>query len=174
MSQQLLTDVTAWQTLWSPADGQAIHDAVLAQIEDGTAKGATLLSSQYGFTDADIAQAMGAAGAANAANRYLFDSSQFADSRERPLVLALVKQLQPDQWGVGTSSDDREILHAKILALLYPDGTGWTFSGSFNLSESAEKEFNVADLIWSRTRANAFAVQIQTALSWVQANETQP
>ena len=168
------TDITEWTTLWAPDEGPAITTAVLAQIEDGHAKGATLFSSQYGFTDASIAEAMGVFGATNPANRYLFDSSEYGGTYEKPIVDALIAKLQPNQWGIGTSSVDGQILHSKILALLYPDGTGWTFSGSFNLSSSAEKEFNLADFIWSRSRAEAFSAQIQEKLTWVQTNQPQP
>lgn len=165
------TDVTGWQTLWAPESGAEVTETVLNQITDGHTKGATLFSSQYSYTDASIASAMNAAGLANAANRYLFDSSCYASSNDKAAVETATSGLQADQWGVGTSSVSGEILHSKICALLYPDGTGWTFSGSFNLSSSAQKEFNVADFIWSRTRAEAFAQQIQSKLSWVLENE---
>jgi hypothetical protein len=168
------TDVTGWTTLWAPDDGPAITAAVLSQIEDGQAKGATLLASNYGFTDASIATAMGSFGAANPANRYLFDSSEYFDPTEQPLVNNLISQLQADQWAIGTAPDGSDILHSKIAALLYPNGTGWTFSGSFNLSSSAQLEFNIVDFIWSRSRAEAFAQQIQAKLTWCRNNQPQP
>jgi len=164
------TDVTGWQTLWVPDDADAIQTAVVAQLEDAHAKGATIFSNQYGFTVQAIADAMAIAGAANPANRYCFDESEYFGTYEKPIVDGLIAKLQPDQWGIGTSSVGGQILHAKVLAILYPDGTGWTFSGSYNLSTSAMKQLNVADLIWSRQRAESFAAQIQKALSWVQAN----
>jgi hypothetical protein len=166
--------VKSWTTMWAPEQGAAITAAVLVQIQDGEAKGATLFSSQYGFTDASIAEVMGTAGKANPANRYLFDASQYAGVHEKPLVDQLIAQLQDDQWAIGTSPVNHEILHSKICALLYPDGTGWTFSGSFNLSHSAETEFNVADFIWSRTRAQVFATRIQEKLTWCRLHQPQP
>ena len=107
----------------------------------------------------------------NPASRFLFDRSQFDGDYERPLVTSFVNLLRADQWGIGTSPVDDQILHSKIVALLYPDGSGFTFSGSFNLSDSAQKEFNIADFIWSRTRAEVFAAQIQAKLSWVQVHQ---
>ncbi len=168
------TDITGWTTMWAPDSGPAITAAVEAQLQDGLAQGAAIYSSQYGFTDANIATTMGLIGVKNPESRFLFDRSQFSGRYEKPIVEALIAKLQPIQWGIGTSSVDDEILHSKIVALLYPNGTGWTFSGSFNLSSSAEKEFNIADFIWSRQRAEAFAAQIQAKLSWCQANQPQP
>ncbi len=168
------TDVTAWSTLWAPESGAAITAEVLAQLQDGLANGATLFSSQYGFTDASIAQVMAEIGKAIPESRFLFDRSEYMGRYEKPVVDALIAQLQSDQWAIGTAPDGSDILHSKVLALLYPDGRGWTFSGSFNLSASAAREFNIADFIWSRSRAEAFAQEIQTRLSWCRANQPQP
>lgn len=167
------TDLQGWTTLWAPDSGTDITAQVLVQLQDGIARGAVVFSSQYGFTDGSIAEAFTELGK-NPASRFLFDKSQYADQYEKPLVDALIATLQDDQWAIGTSSVDGQILHSKIVALLYPDNTGWTFSGSFNLSDSAQKEFNIADFIWSRSRAEAFAQQIQNKLSWCRANQPQP
>lgn len=168
------SDVLAWQTLWAPDSGAVITANLLSHIQDAKDNGATLFTSNYGFTDANIASLMATFGQANPANRYLFDASEYFGSKEKPIVDALISVLQPEQWAIGTSSVGHNILHSKIAAALYPNGTGWTFSGSFNLSESAEKEFNVADFIWSRSRAEAFAAQIQAKLSWCRGNQPQP
>ena len=168
------TDVTGWQSMWAPEDGPQITAAVLAQLQDALAKGAALFSSQYGFTDAPIAQVMAEIGKANPESRFLFDRSEYMGRYEKPVVDALIAQLQPEQWAIGTAPDGSDILHSKILALLYPDGTGWTFSGSFNLSASAAREANIADFIWSRSRAEAFAAEIQKNLAWCQAHQPQP
>ncbi len=167
-------DVTDWLTMWAPEQGVEITARVLAQLEDGLAKGATIFSSQYGFTDADIADVMAQIGKAVPASRFLFDRSEYMGRYEKPVVNTLIAQLQPDQWAIGTAPDGSDILHSKIVCLLYPDGTGWTFSGSFNLSASAAREFNIADFIWSRSRAEAFAAEIQVRLTWCQTNQPQP
>ncbi len=167
-------DLTAWSTMWAPDQGPEITAAVLAQLQDGLTKDAVLFSSQYGFTDQGIADVMAQIGKAQAASRFVFDRSEYLGRYETPVVDGLIAQLQPDQWAIGTAPDGRDILHSKICALLYPDGTGWTFSGSFNLSASAEREFNVADFIWSRSRAEAFAVEIQARLTWCRAHQPQP
>ena len=168
------TDVTSWTTMWAPEQGAEITAAVLAQLQDGLAKGATVFSSQYGFTDQAIAQVMAEIGKAQPASRFLFDRSEYMGRYEKPVVDALIAQLQPVQWAIGTAPDGSDILHSKVLGLLYPDGTGWTFSGSFNLSASAAREANVADLIWSRSRAEAFAAEITKNLLWCQAHQPQP
>lgn len=167
------TEMQTTVTMWAPEQGPAITLAVEAQLRDGIAKGAICYSSQYGFTDPIIAQLFGELGK-NPSSRFLFDRSQFDGRYEKPIVETLTATLQPEQWAIGTSNVGDEILHSKIIALLYPDNTGWTFSGSFNLSASAEKEFNIADFVWDRTRAESFATQIQTQLSWCRAHQPQP
>ncbi len=167
-------DVTDWVSMWAPEQGAAITAAVLAQLQDGLASGATLYSSQYGFTDGPIAQVMAQIGQKVPGSRFLFDRSEYLGRYEKPVVDALIAQLQPDQWAIGTAPDGSDILHSKILALLYADGRGWTFSGSFNLSASAAKEANIADFIWSASRASAFAAEVQKNLSWCQVHQPQP
>ena len=164
-------DVTNWETFWAPDDGPKITATILARLQDASSKGAALFSSQYSFTDTSLSTVMNEIGRGVPASRFLFDSSCYASANDKAAVETVIAGLASDQWGVGTSSVDGEILHSKIMALLYPDGTGWTFSGSFNLSSSAEKEFNVADFIWSRSRAENFASQIQQKLSWVLTNQ---
>lgn len=167
-------DVTDWETYWAPEDGDKITSLVLSQLEKAYTAKATVYSSQYGFTDAEIATAFGEIGKQDINSRFLFDKSQYFGRYEKPLVKNLIASLQPVQWGIGTSSVSDEILHSKIVAILYPDNTGWTFSGSFNLSSSASKEFNVADFITSRSRAENFATEIQAKLTWVQTHQPQP
>ncbi len=163
-------DVTDWVTYWSPEQGELITQELTKELETGIASSATCFFSMYSFTDPGIAQQLLRL-AKNPASRFLFDRSQFEGEYERSLVTQLVGSIPTDQWGIGTSPVDDQILHAKIVALVYPDGTGFTFSGSFNLSESAEKEFNIADFIWSRSRAELFAQQIQSKLTWVQTHQ---
>ena len=165
------TDVTDWQTMWAPEDGDQITATLLSKLDDALRNDAVVFSSQYSFTDASIASVMNQIGKSSAASRFLFDSSCYASSNDKACVTTVITDLQDDQWGVGTSSVQTEILHSKIVCALYEDGTGWTFSGSFNLSESAQKEFNVADFITSRSRAEQFATQIQQKLSWVLTNQ---
>jgi phosphatidylserine/phosphatidylglycerophosphate/cardiolipin synthase-like enzyme len=167
------TDVTDWSTLFAPQDGQAIHDAVLTELALAKADGAVVFSSQYSITDQDILDALKAC-MANPASRALFDSSEFFGEKEKPMVEAFIEGLPAEQWGIGTSSVDGNILHDKVLAILFSDGTGWSFSGSFNLTESAQGESNIAHLIGSRSLAEAIAAQVQTNLSWCQANQPQP
>ena len=164
-------DVTGWETLWAPESGAEIEAKVLAQLQDGYAKGATLFASNYSFTLPELAAVMSPWGTENLNNRYLFDWSEYESLNDQKAVATAVRGLAKNQWAIGTAPDGRDILHSKILAILYTDGTGWTFSGSFNLSSSAAKEFNIADFIWSRSRAEAFATEIQGKLSWVLANQ---
>lgn len=164
------TDVTDWQTYWAPDDGIQITQLLLALIEDGFKQDGILYSSQYSFTDASIAKAMNDWSVAQAQNRMLFDSSCYRSAKDKATVDVATAGVPADQWGIGTSSVNGQILHSKIVAIVYPNNTGFTFSGSFNLSADAEEEFNIADFIWSYQRADAFATQIQQKLSWVQAH----
>ena len=163
-------DVTDWTTYWSPEQGDLITQELIKELQTGVLSNAICYFSMYSFTDADVAQQLIRL-AKNGASRFLFDRSQFEGHYERSLVTQFVGPLPANQWGIGTSPVGDEILHSKIIALLYPDGTGFTFSGSFNLSESAQKEFNIADFIWSRSRAEVVASQIQAKLSWVQEHQ---
>ena len=166
-------DVTGWTTLFAPEDGPKITAAVLAQIQNAPPT-ATIIASNYSFTDAAIGAAMGVHGASQPADRFLFDSSEYAGTYEKPIVDELIAKLQADQWAIGTAPDGRDILHNKVVVILYEDGTGWSFFGSFNLSSSAERESNNAHLVWSRSLAEALAAQIQTGLTWCATNQPQP
>ena len=96
--------------MWAPEQGPEITAAVLAQLQDGLANGATLLSSQYGFTDASIAQVMAEIGQKMPGSRFLFDRSEYLGRYEKPVVDQLIAQLQPDQWAIGTAPDGSDIL----------------------------------------------------------------
>ena len=158
--------------MWSPLQGPEITQTVVSNLLDGAAKNATCYFSMYSIDDQNVLDALLEL-AKNPSSRFLFDRSQFEGRYEKPKVSAFLAQVPEIQWGVGTSSEG-EILHAKIIALLYPDGTAWIFSGSFNLSASAEKEFNLAWFGSDPSQAQEFATQIQTALDWVQAHDARP
>jgi hypothetical protein len=44
-------------------------------------------------------------------------------------------------------------------------------TGSFNLSRSAQDQFNIVDVVQSRPRAELFAKRIDGMFDWVKANE---
>ena len=173
MTPNLVSDVKEFDMLWAPDDGAQITAAVLAAVQAAAEAGSQVFSSQYGFTDQSIADAMVAAGKANAKSIFLFDKTQEGGKYEHPIVEAMRSELAADQVMVGTSSDAHQILHTKAVAILREDGTGWSFSGSFNLSASAEEQFNIAYIIESRQIAEVIAGQIQRMFDWVQANEPQ-
>lgn len=152
-------DVTEWTTLWSPQDD--VQAPVLAELERAVQAHAQLFSTQYSVTIPQVFEAF--TQLAPNASVFVFDRSQAEGHEEREHIEAFCRQVPSSQWAIGESSED-EILHAKVLAILYPDGSGWTFSGSYNLSESAQRELNVVDLVRSRSRAEAFAQVIQAQL----------
>lgn len=162
-------DITEWVTLWAPDEGAAITQAVKDALQKGLEKQAIVYFSMYALDDPGIIELLVELGKQNRNSRFLLDRSQWERPEERKLVAPLL-QLPPDQWAIGESSAGR-ILHAKIIALLYPDGTGWTFSGSFNLSPSAEKEYNIVDMISSRSRAESFVKTIMEQFGYVKARE---
>ena len=161
-------DVQEWATYFAPTDD--IHGIILAELNKAILAGAECHSSQYGFTNQDVADAFVALGK-QPASRFLFDKSQEAGATERPIVQKLVAKLRAAQWAIGTSSKAQQILHSKAIALLYPDGSGWTVTGSFNLSRSAQDQFNIVDVVRSTSRAKLFAQRIDAMFDWVKANE---
>ena len=168
------TDIVGLQVLFSPEQGQETHDTLLARLQDALAKGATVVASNYSIDDPDILAVLTQIGKAVPASRFLFDSSEYFGREEKPLVDALIQALPADQWGIGTSSVDGNILHNKVIVAIYPDGTAWTFTGSYNVTASASKEANNAWFIDSAQCAAAFAAEIGKDLSWVVANQPQP
>lgn len=171
---QSLADVSEWETLFAPDDD--IHGALIFELKAALAAhdAATIEihSSQYGFTDADVASLFELL-AVNPASRFLFDKTQAAGHAEAPLIDDFKSKVAAGQVAIGTSDVAHQILHTKAVALLYPDGTGWTLTGSFNLSASAEKQFNIVDTVRSRARAELFASKIDAMFDWVMANEPQ-
>lgn len=165
--QQPVTDVISWDTYFAPDDD--VHGVLLAALK-AAPDGTICTSSQFGFTDQDIADEF-ARLASNPASRYLFDRSQEMGHTERPIVQALIAKLQPDQWSIGTSKKAHQILHTKAVVLTYPTGPGWSATGSFNLSKSAESQYNIVDVIISSSRAKLFRENIEAMFLWVHANE---
>lgn len=163
-------DITSWDTYFAPDDD--IHAVIAAALAQAAPKRAECHSSQYGFTDQDIADLFVQL-ATNDKSRFLFDKTQEAGHYERPIVQAMLKKIGEAQWAIGTSPKAHRILHTKAIALLYPDGTGWTVTGSFNLSRSAEEQFNIVDVVGSRSRAELFASRIDAMFNWVKTNEPQ-
>lgn len=169
---QPTTDVTEWDTLFAPDDD--IHGALLAELDRAAAMDPAELpevhSSQYGFTDKDVAQRF-AMLCINRRSRLLFDKTQAAGETESPILETLELAVQADQWAVGSSPVHSQILHTKAVAILYADGSGWTMTGSFNLSRSAEQQFNIVDLVRSRSRAELFAARIDAMFDYVKQHE---
>ena len=171
---QIVGDVTQWDTLAAPGDD--IHGALMAELEAGILRyGAADVechSSQYGFTDQDVANAFAQIGV-NANSRFLFDKTQAAGHVEGPIITAFKAQVPAGRIAIGTSPDHGAILHTKAVALLYPDGTGWTLTGSWNVSASAQEQFNIVDVIRSRSRSELFADKIDQMFTWVATHEVQ-
>lgn len=168
---QGLGDISEFITLTAPDDD--IHAAMMTELNKAIALGGIEChSSQFGFTLPDVAAAFEAL-SANPKSRFLFDRSQGAGPSEAPLITEMKGKIPVGQMAVGTSPVSGQILHTKAIALLYPDGTGWTMTGSWNISASANKQFNVDDFIRSRSRAELFAARIDEMFAWVIANEPQ-
>jgi hypothetical protein len=169
----ILGDVTEWDMLCAPQDD--IHGALIGEIQTAITKyGATAIechSSQYAFTDQDVSDLF--AQLLNPASRFLFDQSQSVGHVEAPILASFRQKVPAAQVAVGTSSVAGQILHTKATVLLYPDGSGWSLTGSFNLSFSATEQFNVDDAIRSRSRAELFTARIDAMFEWVAANEPQ-
>ena len=165
-------DLQSWDVLFAPDDD--IHAAMMAELDKAVAIGAGVEchSSQFGFTLPDVAQAFIAL-SKNPKSRFLFDKTQAAGHAETPLITQMRAAIPAGQMAVGTSDVAGQILHTKAIVLLYPDGTGWTMTGSWNVSNSADEQFNIDDFVRSRSRAMLFASKIDAMFAWVAANEPQ-
>lgn len=170
---QSLGDVKEWDTYFAPDDD--IHGVLIAELQRATDSKLwpacpQVASSQFGFTDQDVADLF-AKLAANGESRYLFDRSQEGGHAENPIVKQFVTEVANDQWAIGTSPVAHQILHTKAVAILYPDGSGWTFTGSYNLSHSAGEQFNIVDVTVSRSRAELFVKMINKMFDYVKTHE---
>lgn len=164
---QPLTDVLSWDTYFAPDDD--IHAILLTALREAPT-GTIVTSSQFGFTDQDIATEFLRL-SATAESRFLFDKSQEAGHAERPIVQALIRGLAPEQWAIGTSKKAHQILHTKAVVLTYPFAAGWTMTGSFNLSKSAQDQFNIVDVVVSQSRTALFRRMIEEMFLWVKTNQ---
>jgi hypothetical protein len=164
---QTTQDVTDWATYFAPDDD--IHGVLLAALK-AAPDGTIVTSSQYGFTDTDVAAQFGRLGS-NPQSRFLFDKTQAAGTKEKPILQVLVKNLQASQWAIGTSKKAHQILHTKAVVLTYPTGPAWSMTGSFNFSASAESQFNIVDVIVSPSRGALFRKMIEAMFDWVKTNE---
>src|ERR1700680_2145440 len=88
-------DVKSWDTYFAPDDD--IHGVIVAGLKQAALKKAACHSSQYGFTDQDIADLFVQL-AKNTRSRFLFDKVQEAGPKERPIVQAMLKQMGAAQW----------------------------------------------------------------------------
>lgn len=167
-------DFTEFDMLFAPTDD--IHGALVTELEHATGDfpsgSVECHSSQYGFTDADVADLFVAL-SPNASSRFLFDKSQAQGHAEAPIIADLKQRIPAPQMAVGTSDVAHQILHTKAVALLYPDATGWVLTGSYNLSHTAGEQFNIVTLIRSRSAAELVAQRIDEMFDWVMANEPQ-
>jgi hypothetical protein len=171
---QPTTDVSEWMTYFGPVDD--IHGILMDELEAATdwaadpVKIPEIHSSQYAFTDADVAREF-AVLAGNPRSRFLFDQSQAGGAYEDPVLKVLLKEIPRPQWAIGWSPIHHAILHTKAIAILYANGDGFTMTGSFNLTRSAEEQFNIVDMVRSRSRAELFANQIDSMFNWVRRHE---
>jgi hypothetical protein len=163
-------DVQSWDTYFAPDDD--IHSVLITELKLAAAEQQLpeVHSSQFGFTLADVADEFVLL-SGNINSRFLFDRSQAQGHTEAPLIADFLKRVPESQVAVGTSPKAHQILHTKAVAILYPDGTGWTFTGSWNVSNSADEQFNIVDVVRSRSRAELFANKIDEMFDWVAQHE---
>lgn len=161
------SDITSLEILLAPEQGPEITAHVLADLAAIKEAGGTLYSSQYSFSEQSIAQAMNACWLANETGLGLFDGSCSAESQsDAAAVQTATAGIDQARWAVGCMPDQM-IVHDK----LYCDPvTGIVFTGSFNLTSSAEREANNALFITSKSMAAFFAAEIEKNLPIVAAN----
>lgn len=161
------TDITALEIMLAPEQGAAITARVLEDLAAIKAAGGALYSSQYSFSEQPVAEAMNACWLGNETGLGLFDGSCAAESdADQAAVTTALAGIDSSRWAVGCMPDQM-IVHDK----LYCDPvTGIVFTGSFNLTVSAQREANNALFITSLSMAAFFAAEVQRNLPIVRAN----
>ena len=161
------TDITSLQVMLAPEQGPDITSEIVASLEAILAAKGTLFSSQYSFSDQAVAAAMNACWQASPDGVGLFDGSCAAESDDNArAVQAATAGVDASRWAVGCMPGQM-IVHDKVFC---DPVTGNVFTGSFNLTSSAEREANNAVFVTSVSMAQFFAAEIARNLPIVKAN----
>lgn len=160
------TDITSLEILCSPEQGVETHTRILSDLAAISVAKASLFSSQYSYTCQDIAEAMNTCWLANEAGLAIFDKSCADEAKDNACVQAATQGVDASRIAVG-SMPGGMIVHHKLYCS--PE-LGLVFTGSFNLTASAEREANNALFITSVSMAIFFAAEITKNLPIVKAN----
>jgi hypothetical protein len=164
-------DITSFEILLAPEQGNEIHQHILADLAQIQAAKGALFSSQYSIDLPDVLALMESIALANFNSRLLFDWSEYFQKKEKPMVDRCIQLLQKNQWAIGTAPNKVDIIHDK----LYCDPvTGLVYTGSTNITLSGLLECNNAIFITSKSMAAFFAAEVQKNVSWCQKNQPQP
>lgn len=158
----------------SGVDPQDYIETVITPYEDGSASYIAFLDkaqksvhiAAYGFTHDDItAKLIELKTKRNVLVRVLLDSTQSggADQKEQIEKLRAVGI----EVVVGKSESYGQIMHHKYTVI---DGL-WTESGSWNYSNSANKQANFLDFIMSKSRATRFLANWERMYKFMKAHE---
>jgi hypothetical protein len=162
-----ISDFQDFAVFFAPEEGALIHQHILNDLAQIKAEGATLYSSQYSFSELDVAEAMNGIWLATTTGVGIFDGSCYKQSRaDSAAVNAATAGLDPSRWAVGSMLNNM-IVHNKTYAS--PE-LGLVFTGSFNITKSAETEANNAVFATSMSWAAAIAAECEKNLPIVKAH----
>ena len=160
----MYTETAEISTYFLPDDAAAVDLALVAFL---AAAKSTIRFSLYGATHPALFAGLVAAHKRGVMVTGLFDHTEAGTPTEVVQLHALCTVVPPDHFRVGTSPDAHQILHCKCIVV----DSAYVWSGSWNPSNSADKQFNNVDVVPSTQRAAAFEAKIAELWTWISANE---
>lgn len=158
----------------SGVDPQDYIETVITPYDDGSAAYVAFLDkaqksvhiAAYGFTHDDItAKLIELKTKRNVLVRVLLDSTQSGGKDQKEQIEKL--RAAGIEVVIGKSESYGQIMHHKYTII---DGV-WTESGSWNYSDSADKQANFLDFIKSKSRAKRFQDNWDRMYTFMKAHE---
>lgn len=160
----MFTETVSIQTYITPWDSPLVETALDALLASATK---TIRFSLYGATLPSLFDGFIAAAAKGVMVTGCFDHTQASGPTEAGQLHRLCLSVPPANFRVGTSPVGHQILHVKAIVV----DSQFVWSGSWNASSSASKQFNNIDVIHSTARANAFEDAIKKVWDFITASE---
>lgn len=166
-----LTETVPLSMVISPfADPQAGMIAFLARA---AVKGAKLRTMIYGCTWQPFFDALVTAKNAGADVKVIFDHTQACGPKEKARIEALVAAgfVDGEDFLIGTSPAQHQIVHLKRTAIWTPDGKAAVEFGSWNYSDSATKQLNDVTIVESQHIAAYTDMAFNYLWQWIKTHE---
>ncbi len=160
----MYTETAALSTYFLPDDATAVDQALAAFLASAKT---SIRFSLYGATHPLLFAGLISAYQRGVRVSGLFDHTEASTPTEAAQLHKLCLIIPPTSFRVGTSPDAHQILHTKCIVVDHAQ----VWSGSWNPSNSADKQFNNVDVIPSAQRAAAFEAKIAELWDWITAHE---